>query len=81
MRKWLTITALGLVAIVAGLLAYAPFLPALLAEGFPALTWSGRGSFAEIAGSAVPRDLVVARDARSRALVPEFAQAFDERGG
>jgi CubicO group peptidase (beta-lactamase class C family) len=81
MRKWVTITALGLLAIVAGLLVYAPFLPALLAEGFPALTWAGRGSFVEIAGSAVPRDLGVAADARSRALVPELAQAFDVRGG
>lgn len=81
MRKWLTITALGLLAIVSGLIVYAPFLPALLAEGFPALTWSGRGSFVEVAGSAVPRDLAAASDARSRALVPEFAQAFEERGG
>lgn len=81
MRRWLTTVALGLLIAVAGLLVYAPFLPALLNEGFPALTWSGRGSFVEVAGSAVPSDLGVASDAGSRALVPEFARAFEERGG
>ena len=57
-RKWPYLAALLAVGIPVTALAYAPYLPRLLWEGYPAATWPAPGSFAEIEGSgqkALPR--------------------------
>lgn len=81
MRRVLLGVAVFLFAAVAVALAYAPYLPALIMEGFPGLTLSGRGSYAEVAGASSVRDLPVAIGALGRPLAPGFAEAFAERGG
>ncbi len=49
-RKWLYIAALLSAAVPVAALAYAPYLPRLLWEGYPAATWPAHGSFAEVDG-------------------------------
>jgi CubicO group peptidase (beta-lactamase class C family) len=56
-RKWLYLIAALSVAAPAAALAYAPYLPRLLWEGYPVATWPAPGSYAEIdggAGSSLP---------------------------
>ena len=58
-RKWLYLATLLLVAAPAAALAYAPYLPRLLWEGYPGATWPAHGSFGEIeggTGEALPGD-------------------------
>lgn len=81
MRKWIIGIVVGLAVVIGGALAYAPYLPRLLLEGFPPLVFAGRGHFAEVAGAAVPRDLHVAETAGQRPLAPELASMFAETGG
>jgi CubicO group peptidase (beta-lactamase class C family) len=79
--RWL----IGIVAVLAvltgGVLAYAPYLPQLVAEGVPPLVGPGTGHFAELSGADAPRDLHPAADAQTRALMPELAEAFEEKHG
>ncbi len=81
MRKLLIALLLVLAGAVTATLAYAPYLPQLVAEGVPPLTWPAPGHFARIGGAASPRDLQVAEVATSRPLQPELQAAFTEKGG
>jgi CubicO group peptidase (beta-lactamase class C family) len=81
MRRVLLGLAVAVLVAIGGALAYAPYLPALVLEGFPTLTWSGRGSFADIAGPAVPLDLNIVAAARDVPLIPELAEPFTAKGG
>ncbi len=81
MRRVLLGLGLAVVILLGGALAYAPYLPSLALEGFPALTWSGRGAYAEIAGARTPGDLHVSASAATTPLVPELATPFTEKGG
>jgi CubicO group peptidase (beta-lactamase class C family) len=47
-RKWLIRAALLIAAAVVAALAYAPYLPQLLWEGYPGATWPARGYYADI---------------------------------
>lgn len=49
-RRWLYLAVMLAAAVPAAALAYAPYLPRLLWEGYPAATWPAHGSFAEIEG-------------------------------
>lgn len=75
-RLLLGLLALPIVA--AGVLAYAPYLPDLVAEGFPRPEWPARGAFAQVAGAAAPADL---GDAPQATLSPGLARLFSESGG
>ena len=81
MRKWIWGSVVVLAGVVAGALAYAPYLPQLLIEGFPPLLFADRGHFATVEGAARPRGLDVADDAATRPLVPGLASAFIETEG
>jgi CubicO group peptidase (beta-lactamase class C family) len=76
---------IGIVAVLAiaagGVMAYAPYLPQLVAEGVPPLVGPGAGHFAELGGAEAPRDLHPATDAGTRPLVPELQAAFEEKHG
>lgn len=62
-------------------MAYAPYLPQLVAEGVPPLVGPGAGHFVELAGASTPRDLYPADDAQTRPLVPKLAEAFADKNG
>lgn len=81
MRKLLIALLLVLAGAVTATLAYAPYLPQLVAEGVPPLTWPAPGHFARINGAATPRDLQVAEAATTRPLQPELQAAFTEKRG
>jgi hypothetical protein len=51
-RNWLLGTAGLCFAGVFAALVYAPYLPRLLAEGYPQATWPAPGSYATVAGVA-----------------------------
>ena len=51
-RNWLLADAGLCVAGISAALLYAPYLPRLLAEGYPQATWPAPGSYAKVAGSA-----------------------------
>jgi CubicO group peptidase (beta-lactamase class C family) len=79
--RWL-IGIIAVLAIITGCaLAYAPYLPQLVAEGVPPLIGPGTGHFADLGGAETPRDLHPAADAQTRPLVPELAAAFEEKHG
>ncbi|CAN1722302.1 Beta-lactamase-related domain-containing protein [Hyphomicrobium sp. 1Nfss2.1] len=50
-NKWLYLPALLLVIAPLAASAYAPYLPRLLWEGYPAATWPAPGTFAQIGGA------------------------------
>jgi CubicO group peptidase (beta-lactamase class C family) len=77
LRLGLTIAGLLIAAFVSGAFVYAPYLPRLLAEGFPAPTWPARGSFADIPGSMNDPLGVPAMTT----LSPALQKLFDESGG
>ncbi len=77
-RKWLYLVALLAVAAPAAALAYAPYLPRLLWEGYPGATWPVPGSFAQIGGGTgdgLPRAVQVA-DPNEK-----LAELFDKTQG
>jgi CubicO group peptidase (beta-lactamase class C family) len=80
-RKLLIVLALVLAGAVTATLAYAPYLPQLVAEGVPPLAWPAPGHFAAIAGAETPRDLRIVEAATSRPLPPDLEAAFKEKGG
>ncbi len=57
MRRIVIGLVLLLVVCSGAALGFAPYLPRLIFEGGPALTWQGVGEFAEIRGASMPRDL------------------------
>lgn len=79
--RWIIGTVVVLAAIVMGALAYASYLPQLIAEGVPPLVGPGTGHFADLVGAETPRDLHTATDARARPLAPELQAAFAEKHG
>lgn len=81
MRKLFIALALLLAGAVTATLAYAPYLPQLVAEGVPPLTWPAAGHFASIEGVEAPRDLHVAEAALMRPLQPDLQAAFTAKGG
>lgn len=81
MGRWLIGIAVVAAIAVGGVLAYAPYLPQLVAEGVPPLVGPGAGHFAELGGAATPRDLRPTAEARSLPLAPELAAAFEEKQG
>ncbi len=81
MRKLLIALVLVLAGAVTATLAYAPYLPQLVAEGVPPLTWPAPGHFTSIDGAATPRDLRIVEATTSRPLQPDLQAAFIEKGG
>lgn len=81
MRKLFIALLLLLAGAVTATLAYAPYLPQLVAEGIPPLTWPAAGHFATIAGSDTPRDLAITEAAAARPLLPELEAAFTTTRG
>lgn len=81
MRKWIVGLCLLLAVGSASLLLYAPYLPQLILEGFPALVWSGHGNYATIAGRDEPRNLGITATASTHPLVPELETPFKAKGG
>lgn len=82
--KWLIRSVSALLLLVAGTLAHAPYLPRLLAEGYPSATWPAPGSFVSIAGASprTPDETPDERTApKSLALDPQLAAAFDATKG
>lgn len=59
-------------------LAYAPYLPQLVTEGYPPLTWPARGAFAQIDGADRPPQLASGHLAGQRALPPELDRLFTD---
>ncbi|WP_162914332.1 serine hydrolase domain-containing protein [Taklimakanibacter lacteus] len=76
--RWLARALLVTLALSAGALAYAPYLPHLLAEGFPTPEWPAHGAFADIAGAAQPQEL---GEPLQTTLAPGLAKLFQESGG
>lgn len=74
--RWFVGSVVVLAALVGGVLAYAPYLPQLIAEGVPPLVGPGAGQFASLDGAVVPRDLRISADARDLPLEPALAEAF-----
>ena len=81
LRKLLIVLVLVLAGAVTATLAYAPYLPQLVAEGVPPLTWPAPGHFATIEGADTPRDLEIVEAVTSRPLLPDLAAAFTETRG
>lgn len=81
MRKLFIALLLLLLGAVTATLAYAPYLPQLVAEGVPPLTWPAAGHFATVVGDQTPRDLAVTEAATARPLLPDLEAAFTETGG
>jgi len=81
LRKLLIALVLVLGGAVTATLAYAPYLPQLVAEGVPPLIWPAPGHFASIEGAATPRNLHVAEAASTRPLQPDLEAAFTEKRG
>jgi CubicO group peptidase (beta-lactamase class C family) len=75
--RGLTIAGLIIVGLVSGAFVYAPYLPRLIAEGFPPPTWPARGSFATIAGNTSDP----LGEPAITTLSPGLQQLFDESGG
>lgn len=76
--RWLLLPLLALVILTTGAFLYAPYLPTLLAEGFPKPEWPARGTFAELPGIAGADDLGEPEQTR---LSPALAKLMaDSRG-
>jgi CubicO group peptidase (beta-lactamase class C family) len=76
--RWLFRGLVAILALLAGALAYAPYLPTLLAEGFPVPEWPAYGTFADIPGASQPAEL---GEPLQTSLSPGLAKIFDESGG
>jgi CubicO group peptidase (beta-lactamase class C family) len=75
--RWLVRSLLALATLTVGAVLYAPYLPALLAEGFPRPEWPARGFFATIpgaSGDSLGEPLQIT-------LNPPLAKLFAESGG
>ncbi len=76
--RWLVGSLLALAALPIVALAYAPYLPALVAEGFPKPEWPAPGAFADVAGAFEPEEL---GEPLETTLAPSLAKLFAESGG
>jgi CubicO group peptidase (beta-lactamase class C family) len=76
--RWLLRGLLVIPVLLAGMLAYAPHLPALVFEGFPKPEWPAHGAFADIAGAAESDSL---GEPLQTTLSPKLAKLFAESGG
>ena len=87
--KWFAV--LSLVAVF-GIIAYAPYLPRLLQEGYPSLTWPAPGYFVRLStahekGMPRPKDALFKRGNLEQGLIPQqkinkwSQQLFDDKGG
>ena len=76
--RWLLLPLLVLAGLATGAFVYAPYLPTLVAEGFPKPEWPARGTFAEIAGGAQADDL---GEPEQTTLSPALAKLFADSGG
>jgi len=81
LRKLLIALLLVLAGAATATLAYAPYLPQLVAEGVPPLTWPAPGHFAAIEGVEAPRDLSITEATTMRPLLPDLEAAFTDKGG
>jgi CubicO group peptidase (beta-lactamase class C family) len=81
LRKLLIALVLVLAGAVTATLAYAPYLPQLVAEGVPPLVWPAPGHFATIDGADLPRDLHIVEATTSRPLLPDLETAFTDTRG
>jgi len=76
--RWLLLPLLALVILTTGAFLYAPYLPTLLAEGFPRPEWPARGTFAEVPGIAGADDL---GEPEQTTLSPALAKLLADSGG
>lgn len=76
--RWLFRTLFVLAVLAAGALIYAPYLPRLMAEGFPDPQWPARGAFAQVPGASVSADL---GEPVQATLSPGLAKLFTESEG
>lgn len=77
-RKPIIGLLLALVLIPLAALVYAPYLPRLVAEGYPGLLWPARGHFATIEGVEPPTALSAKPSRQPNA---ELLALFDDSGG
>jgi CubicO group peptidase (beta-lactamase class C family) len=69
-----------MIAATGGVLAYAPYLPRLLLEGYPAPRWPAPGAFATIEGAAVLNLMPVSTSQASRPLPSDLTQLLADSG-
>jgi CubicO group peptidase (beta-lactamase class C family) len=81
MRKPLFAVLLLTIGAAGAALAYAPYLPQLVTEGYPPLTWPARGHFAEIGGVDQPLALTSGDHPGQHPLPSELDRSFTETGG
>lgn len=80
MKKRIFLTTIALLlALAAAALAWAPYLPRLIREGFPAAVWPATGSFAEIAGVRGAKEHPVQLSALS-SFDPQLRELLASRG-
>ena len=80
MRKSLFVVLLVMLGAAGAALAYAPYLPQLVTEGYPPLAWPARGHFAQIGGADQPSGLA-SGDHAQNALPSELDRLFTDSGG
>ena len=81
MRKALFAVLLVMIGAAGAALAYAPYLPQLVTEGYPPLTWPARGHFAQIDGTDRPLQLASGHHAAPDALPSDLERSFTASGG
>jgi CubicO group peptidase (beta-lactamase class C family) len=79
MRRIILVSLALVLAAAGGALAYAPYLPRLLVEGYPAPVWPAHGSFAPITGAA-PHAIPASATLASRRLPGDLAQLLSDSG-
>jgi len=78
LKHWKKLTLAVLGAGAAVIMLWAPYLPRLAYEGFPAPTWPASGSFADVAGR--PSDPPLTSPAAAAPLDPKLRALFDASG-
>ena len=78
LKHWKKLTLAIVAAGAAAVMLWAPYLPRLAYEGFPAPTWPAPGSFADVAGN--PADPPLAAPAAATPLDPRLRALFDASG-
>ncbi|SFZ85838.1 CubicO group peptidase, beta-lactamase class C family [Devosia enhydra] len=79
MKRILAGVLLAFVAGLAGILAYAPYMPQMILEGAPDLIWSGRSTFAEVGGAPDADRLRIA--VRPGSYGAELLELFEDSDG
>lgn len=78
LTRWLLLPLLALVVLATIAFLYAPYLPALIAEGYPKPEWPARGAFAEVPGGTQADSL---GEPEQTTLSPALAKLFTDSGG